>query len=345
MMNQFRITLEVRSPLATPLAADTLWGHIAWGLRWYEGEESLLHWLNRYDDQPPLAISNPLPAGFWPRPAVPPPPRAVLPPDELQAANRKKLAAIRWLPHDLWRSIAGDLTAYALADALKPLAEDGHERPYPRPPAGRLHAVTHAGVNRFTGGTGQPAGGSLFTVDQTFYPQRARFDVWTLSPEPLETVRRWFEQALEGGYGRDAASGAGQLALVDALPAQLPEVPAANAGIALGAFTPAPRDPLRGFFKPGVRCGRLGGDFAVGPLPGGATQRQKRPVSVFDEGTLLLCPQGPPASVGRVLREVHQWPEIRHYSMTLLLPCRLGDELLAHPLLHPDTSTNTVPSP
>lgn len=346
MTSSYRLTLEVRSPLVTPLAADTLWGHIAWGLRWYEGEAHLVEWLRRYDELPPLVLSNPLPTGFWPRPAVPAPPRDDQPPDESQAAKRKKLAAIRWLPNDVWHDLAGCLTAQALADALQSLVDRQHDERPAMPSPGRVQAVTHAGVNRFTGGTGQPAGGSLFTVDHTFYPRHARFDVWTLSPEPLPTVRRWFEQGLEGGYGRDAATGAGQLAVVDAQPAQLPSVPAANAGVALGAFTPAPRDPRRGFFKAGARCGRLGGDFAIGPLPGGATQRQKRPVSVFEEGTLLVAAaDSPPVSVGRVLRGVHQWPDIRHYSMTLLLPCRLGDELLAHPLLQPTPASTLVTSP
>jgi CRISPR-associated protein Csm4 len=339
-MNTYCVALEVQSPLGTPLAADTLWGHIAWGLRWNDGEPALVEWLARYDaEPPPLVLSDPLPAGFWPRPALPPMPRGTIAPTKEEADLRKRLSAVRWLPARLWEEIAANLTSDALIQAVRQASEA--RSPADRPPAARTEAVVHAGINRLTGGTAQPEGGSLFAVDRTFFAFPACFHVWARSPEPLDTVRRWFEQALAGGYGRDAASGAGQIAVIDAQSAALPAPAHANAGIALGAFTPRPGDPLDGFFKAGVRCGRLGGDFAIGPLPDGATQRQKRPVSVFEAGTLLACPDTLPDVVGRVLSCVHQWPAIRHYAMTLLLPCRVEDQLLAHPVL---TSHHTIPS-
>jgi len=327
-MNAYCLTLEVRSPLGTPLAADTLWGHIAWGIRWNAGEAALEEWLNRYDSEPPLVLSDLLPAGFVPRPALPPVPRGETPPTEQEANQRKQLAALRWLPQSLWSELAENLTPETLEQAISQCVEDGM-----LPPAPLTEGVVHAGVNRLTGGTEQPTGGSLFAVERTFYPEPTRFDLWVRSPEPLDTVRQWCEQGLAGGYGRDAATGAGHIVVVDAVEAALPSVETANAAVALGCFTPATGDPQRGFFRAGVRCGRLGGDFANGPLPSGATQRQKRPIAVFEAGTLLVSLENTPPVVGRVLQNVHELPQIRHYAITLLLPCRVTADVLAHPLI------------
>lgn len=338
----YRVTLRVRSGLGTPLAADTLWGHIAWGIRWWEGEPALTQWLERHEtSDPPLVVSDPLPAGYWPRPAVPPPPRPDHAPTLEAAARFKSLAKIAWIADGDWAQIAQSLGPQSLADILVPGGR-------PSVPASVTEGQVHAGVNRLTGGTTGEEGGTLFSADRTFYRDPPTFHVYAQSPDPAETVLRWFRQGLDGGYGRDAATGAGQIEVVGAEPWELPRVQGADAAVALAAFCPEPTDPTRGFFKPGVRCGRLGGDFATGPTPDGQTLRQKRPVSVFLTGTLLHCPadrwpQGPPATVGRVVSGVHPYAPIRQYAAALLLPCRLDLQLAQHPLLWPKQITANTP--
>ncbi|MFW5652924.1 MAG: hypothetical protein ACOC0P_02660, partial [Planctomycetota bacterium] len=111
-MKTYRVQLHLKSALATPLAADTLWGHIAWGIRYADGEDRLKSWLNTYDEaaaradagsmsalEPPLVISDPLPAGWSPVPKLPPPPR----PAELPSVNEvdaaKRMSRRKWLSH------------------------------------------------------------------------------------------------------------------------------------------------------------------------------------------------------------------------------------------------------
>jgi hypothetical protein len=230
--------------VGTPLAAETLWGHVAWGICYRLGRQALESWLDRYDrGDPPLVLS----------------------------------------------------------------------------------------VNRLTGGTAQLEGGTLFTANQRYYDFRdpPSFDVWCLSPEPCAMVERWLVDGLAGGYGRDASAGLGNMVVTAVEAADLPAPQGANAVVLLGSAVPKPGDPSRGFFRCGVHSGRLGGDFAIGELPGGATQRQKRPVNCLLAGTVFVAQGELPQCVGRVLRGVHpQIDGVRHFGMTPVLPCRLADEVM-----------------
>ena len=325
-MNTYRIQLELRSPLGTPLAADTLWGHIAWGIRYAGGEPPLLDWLSRYDgDTPPLVISDPLPAGFWPRPAIPRPAAATSAPDKAAAGRRKTAAKRAWISHTAWQKLSSSLSSASLEAAL---AVD------PVPPKPVEAAVLHAAVNRLTSGTAQDGGGTLFSSGVLCYgaAEPPRFDVWVRSPEPASVVQGWFEAALHAGYGRDAGTGCGQLAVTTVTAQNLPTPPNPNAAILLGPAVPRPADPASGFFTFGVRCGRVGGDFAIGLLPDGSDQRQKRPVHCLLRGSVLLCSK-PPLFAGQPVRGVHQVETIRQYTMAPLLPCTLHSSLIEHPVL------------
>ncbi|MGA2499969.1 MAG: hypothetical protein ABSH20_19700 [Tepidisphaeraceae bacterium] len=326
MMNTYRIQLELRSPLGTPLAADTLWGHIAWGIRYSGGEPALLDWLDRYDsDTPPLVISDLLPAGFWPRPAIPRPVAAISVPDKA-AAGRRKIAAKRaWISHAAWQNLSSSLSSTSLESAL---AQD------PVPPKPVEVAVLHAAVNRLTSGTAQEGGGTLFPSSVFCYgaAEPPQFEVWAHSTEPTSVIQGWFEAALHAGYGRDAGTGCGQLAVTTVAAQDLPMPPNPNAAILLGPAVPCPSDPANGFFSFGVRCGRVGGDFAIGLLPDGSDQRQKRPVHCLLRGSVLLCSK-PSMFVGQSVRGVHRVESIRQYTMAPLLPCTLHSSLLEHPVL------------
>lgn len=321
-MRPFRITLTLRSALGTPLAADTLWGHIAWGIRYRQGNATLEEWLARYDqDDPPLVLGDPFPTGLFPRPVLPQGPRPKDRPDREQVAKFKKNAKRNWLSHNAWDRLGGDLSRETLAQAE---ATDN--------PAVQDVAVTHAGVNRLTGGTAQLDGGSLYDTLQSFHAPGARFDLWGYSPESLDTVRQWLQWGLEGGYGRDAATGLGHLTIDECREESPPAVENPNALMLLGPAIPRPGDPHRGFFKTTVKSGRLGGSFAIGEIIDGKTQRQKYPVTLIQAGTVLITDEAP-SFLGRVISGVHESPRIRQNGIAPTLPLRLADEFLNHPLL------------
>ncbi|MBK6715480.1 MAG: hypothetical protein IPG57_10385 [Burkholderiales bacterium] len=71
-MRTFKLTLRPESAFGTPLAGDTLFGHLCWALRWRQGEASLTALLEGYTRGQPFAVlSDALPAGLLPRPNLP----------------------------------------------------------------------------------------------------------------------------------------------------------------------------------------------------------------------------------------------------------------------------------
>ncbi|MGC8764836.1 MAG: type III-A CRISPR-associated RAMP protein Csm4 [Brevinematia bacterium] len=100
-MKTFIVKLIIRSPLATPLQADTLFGHICWGIVYNKGEKELEDFLNSYDKNPPLILSNAFPVGLLPKPVLKPAmPQSA---DSIEGELRKikivkKLKKIKYLP-------------------------------------------------------------------------------------------------------------------------------------------------------------------------------------------------------------------------------------------------------
>lgn len=326
-MALYSVDLMLRSALGTPLRAETLWGHICWGIRYRSGNNALEKWLSRYDDgDPPLVLSDPCPSGFLPRPHVPLPPATSRAPDLEEAAMRKRLNRQRLLSQSIFERLQQNLSSQALADAL-------YNRSATAPPAASQMSITQAGINRLTAGTEQPDGGTLYTTNATFYEpipgsNHATFSVLVRSNESPETIGAWFDDGLSGGYGRDATTGKGALSVKSLRPVSAPEVTGANAVVLLGPAVPKPGDPYRGYFQTGIYSGRVGGDFAIGPMPDGSEQRQKYPVHHLSTGTVLICSENVPAFVGRIVARVHPFERIRHYGIGLTAPVKLDAALI-----------------
>ena len=331
-VNHFYATLELCSGIGTPLAADVLWGHIAWGIRYHQGNSFLEDWLKLYDlDTPPLILSDPLPHHTFPMPALPQGPRPVSTPsrEEMKAFKKRKKVDSISLAH--WEKLSQDVSGNSLAEII------GKQQPQHPTQV----TITHAGVNRLTGGTANIEGGSLYSSKQAVYSRGAKFDLWGCSPESIDTVKNWIEWGIEGGYGRDAATGAGHLKLVTCQQRELPGCQKANACMLLGPAIPSPGDPHRGFFRTIMKSGRVGGDFAIGELPGGSTQRQKYPVTMLSAGTILVT-DNPPRYLGQVPGGIHEYSGIRQYAIAPAVPLKLSEETLTHPLLQHSQTESEV---
>lgn len=62
------------SPVITPFMSDTFFGHFCWALAFHKGESYLTDFLKLYEDEKiaPVLFSSAFPAGFLPRPVLPP---------------------------------------------------------------------------------------------------------------------------------------------------------------------------------------------------------------------------------------------------------------------------------
>ena len=321
-LNSFTVGLRLRSGLGTPLKAETLWGHLCWGIRYCQGHAALEEWLSRYDQgSAPLILSDPFPAGFRPRPCLPGVVSSEIP-TRKDADLRKGVNRIRWLSTQSFDSLRRDMSADRLVTILSDKAAQ-------QPAAMVETSMTHAGINRLTGGTEQPDGGALFTSSATFcdtasqQDQAGLFEVLVRSPESAETIQQWFRDGLQAGYGRDAATGMGQIDVTEVSENQFTPVPEANAVMLLSSAVPRRGDPHRGFFSIGVHSGRVGGEFAIGLMPDGSSNRQKYPVRTLLTGTVLLTDSADQFCVGQVLSGIHSWEGLRHYGLGLTIPVRV----------------------
>jgi CRISPR-associated protein Csm4 len=327
-MNMLRVALGLRSALGTPLVADTLFGHLCWGLAYHEGDSAVRDFLAATaGPDPPLVISDPLPAKHWPMPVLPPlshTARETLR-TEYGAADRieawdhiREVLRRPWIPHAVWPDIAGNLDAFAVARAL--LSAQA-----PAPPSLVETTVAHNTIDRLSGRTLQEGG--FFFSRQEFPGPEADFDVWVRSAYAPARVQQLFEWGLEGGYGRDAGTGLGQVAVGSVEPAELPPSERANAIMTLGACVPDATDPTRGFWNIDVRHGKLGGAWAHGQDEEAGTAF-KHPVVFLARGA-VLCTDDPHPVLGRVVANVHPTrPEVVTCGRTLAVPVRVTPEVL-----------------
>lgn len=329
-MNKFKITLKLLSAVSTPLAADTLWGHIAWGIRYREGEEELLKWLSEHDsDTPPLILSEPFPSGLLPAPLIPRTNFSSTPPKKEEMKSQKANRKQKLIHKNYWENLSNKVSEESLSEAVTKTRAHSSEPPKDRSKYLHISATTHAGINRFTGGTQQEDdAGALFTVPSFFPGEDASFEVYVLSPHSKEIVHKWFENGLMFGYGKDASSGKGHLkvsSIEEDWNLHIPREP--NAVMLLTNTTPKAGDPHIGFSRFTARCGRLGGSFSVDGVPGDSPSIQKSPVLCLQPGSVFLS-DSPPLFAGRNLAGVHPTMGIRHYALGICLPVVLSDELV-----------------
>lgn len=329
-MDTFKLTLELRSPLGTPLAADTLFGHLCWGIVYHEGQQALAQFLQQMDSpEPPLVISDPLPAGFLPTPSLPAPPPAWMAPlaKTLGKADKqvdkgewidghdilKKWLKRRWIADD---DFAAVVDSFGWQDIIQKWMKTGTGKDLPGPPAAKNAPVAHNTINRLTNHTLDEGG--LFFQKNTYHAGNPRYDLWVRSTLPLDRVRQLLEWALEGGYGRDASVGLGHLVITDAAPANLPAAKQPNAMLTLGPCTPAPDDPTQGHWKVLTRFGKLGGPWAKSDDQQNNTPF-KYPLLMLETAAVLFGPPRP--FIGRIVHNVHPVrSEVVHYGYALTIP-------------------------
>ncbi len=329
-MNTYRLTLTLRGPLGTPLSADTLWGHVCWGLCYHEGPAAVEEFIARSadppSDGPPLVISDPLPAGHLPRPCLPPmTPQARRALQQEMDARRNSSDETGWhdklkkagkrpcLPLQVFAGLIDDLSQEKWTRAALQLNGDGGLPKLVTVP------VAHNAINRLTNHT--LAEGGLFFQEEIFPAKPVDYDLWIRSGLSAERVRELIAWGLEGGYGRDAGTGKGHIEVGGIETRDLPAAGSPNALMTLGPCAPAAGDPTRGFWSTTTRFGKLGGPWASmagDDQPGGAF---KHPVIFLATGAVLAGPPRP--YLGRIVRGVHpSRGEVVQYGLALTVRVR-----------------------
>jgi len=343
----FDLELSVRSPLGTPLAADTLFGHLCWGIRYTDGVAKLKEFLASFETpNPALLLSDPFPSGFWPMPLLTKP----VPEDEdslidlikrqpyreidrrlpscplsrcttsaaitdLEAIDIFKwLAKLRWIETDVLGRLVNNMSAVAI---LEHFIRSGCGNP--NMPVEAM--VAHNTINRLTN---RPLAedGFFFTKEGFVSPEKpAAFHVVLASTSYSDRdMVALFEHALAGGYGRDKSIGKGKIEVGRITSLEMPRVDAPNAVLLLGPCAPYADEPCEGYWQIFTRYGKLGGDWATGPGPTGSHNPFKRPLTMLKAGSVLLT-DSPKPYYGRLIDNVHpEFDEVRHYGLALAMP-------------------------
>lgn len=280
--------IRLRTAFATPPKGDTLFGQTCWALRHALGEAELVRLLDGYTSGQPFAVlSDLLPAGCWPRPALP---ASAF--ETAAGADRKVLKRLRWIARTVFdQPLPRWLEASGSSDA-EPLQRETTTR-------------AHNSLHRLLGTTH----GGDFAPFET--PVRELVQSEDGAVPPAELVALLDTQRLDAaaftaalahvgqfGFGRDASTGLGKFEVEAHEALTLPAQDGATAWLTLAPCAPqgGEWDEARCWYAPFTRFGRHG-DIAVhGGNP------FKAPLLLADTGALLVPRQMQPRDfVGRGL--------------------------------------------
>jgi len=307
-MKSYKAVIELKSPLATPMMGDTVFGHVCWGIVRRRGEEELDKFLSGCagSEPPHFAVSSAFPHGRLPRPLM----KQSEQTDKSLAvySQRKELKAKKYIPADLILDNK-KIEPAALEEALRkePVRFTSAE------------VRTRNTINRVTGTTGDE--GSLFPTTETHYHQPLA-DLYIVADCSGDEVSQYLDWAFEFGFGADASVGMGQIGRIRLEEIELPRD--GKWGMSLGPFIPSYRDSdeLEELsYEIFVRYGKLGGGSAA------STNPFKKPLVMFTEGSTFI-PKEKKETVGTLIGGVHSDPRIRHSGIAPVVYFDVSEEVL-----------------
>lgn len=292
----------MRSWVASAWQADTLFGHLCWGLRYLHGAGALQDFLSGYEKgKPPLLVSNGFPGDFLPVPLLPvrPADTSLALDDQKKLYNRmKENRGIRFLSlADFNRVIQGK----------SPLLDQIPEKEYQR-------VTVKNQINRLTDTTGEE--GSLFNFPERYY---AVVSVYLKLDEGfLPLARELFNYIKQTGYGKRKSTGYGQIedcVLEPFSGFEPPDNP--NSFVSLSNFVPSPSDPLKGQWKTLTKYGKMGEEYSL------EEHVFKKPLIMLEAGAVFY--DSPVKErYGCLVKNLNNfYPETVQYALALPVPMLL----------------------
>jgi CRISPR-associated protein Csm4 len=310
-MKWYVAKLTAESWIASAWQADTIWGHLCWGLRYRHGEDALLNFLNTCEKgTPPLLVSNGFPGDLLPRPIVPEPgpdKSKGLEAQRKEFGERKSARGRRWLTYEEFtREIQGERAIPAEKEV------------------GSQMVMLKNQINRLTSTTGGGRiGGQLFNFSQ--YRWKSITIYMKVAADFVERAEELFRYLAQSGYGKRKSVGYGQVKLeaFDPFPG-FHVSPDANGFITLSHFVPAAGDPTSGYWDVLIKYGKLGEEFATGENP------FKKPLIMLTTGSSFYdspCKE----YYGRLVKGISpvHTDKIVQYGFALPVPMRLPEIVAA----------------
>ncbi len=332
MFRKYRIKLLSR--LRTPLQSDTIFGHLCWGIKYLFGEEKLISFLKYMAKEPLIKISCGFPKDCLPMPVLPPMSKTQLRNIAYQIGKTKadneqqalfiglvEIKSVRkrsFISIDIWQRLRKELDEYSLTVALiNEPKKDRDNLLYQS-----IHP--HTTISRNEGIVMEEGG--LYFEREWWAPPEAEFDlyVWFKDQEVKSLWDKIWKDYIEAtGFGKDKSTGAGHIKISEdnSFDTSLFHLDNANSwmSISLLGFERLPLS--NALYKPTLKFGKLGGDYAVYSPTGGKVNPFKKPLIMLEPGAVFQT-ETPPK--GSLLKEVHQDKNICHYGYGLFVPFYLN---------------------
>ncbi len=316
-MNTYLVKLELQSAIISPIQADTLFGHLCWGILYGYGEKKLIDFLTSYQKgTPPLILSDGFIEGFLPKPKLI---HNLQFSEDFETYQKIKVFnKIQFIPSSLMINENGfsmtenDLFDHWLINSKSFIAH------LPQP-----QNLIRNTINRYTNTTEEDGG--LYSITH-YYPVVEKksindknssklfniYDLYVYTSEYSDKeIKDLIDFALMNGYGADKSVGKGVLKIKSIEPLKLPNE--GNRYMSLSSFVPNGVKELKDL-KADIftKFGKLGGHFAstINPF--------KKPIIMFKTGACFTAKKL--NYVGSILRNVHNDSRIVHYAFAPVIP-------------------------
>lgn len=327
-----RYKVKALSRLRTPLHSDTIFGHLCWGIKYLFGEKRLLSFLEDMRSEPLIKISCGFPEGYVPKPVIPSMSRAELRElareiGESDADNEqerlfrgllrlKSIQKIAFVSVSAWNNLRTGLNERMLILAL--LADSDFKKRASNIPASEIHP--HNTISRHTGIVLEE-GGLYFESEWWTAPDSVfHLYVWFKEKEIQKLWDMvWKEYIEPTGFGKDKSIGAGHIQIYEdsSFDEKLFYVDGTNAWMNLSLLAFERFTSSDALYRPMVKFGKLGGDYAVSSPTGGDVNPFKKPMIMLEPGAVFRG-EAPPQGI--LLKGVHRDSRICHYGYGLFLP-------------------------
>lgn len=307
-MRTYEIQLSIPTGFITPWHADTVFGHLCWvaerhdGFAGFTGAAGLID-LYR-NGEPPLIISDAIPAGFLPAPA-----------NLREFFDRGVDASLDTDRYSLLKNVKS--AAFVTAEQFQSY-QKGEPFDFAAVEDQFISSVTlHNQINRFSNTTGTE--GSLFELNER-YARSGKLSIYARIREGFEAdARQLFELFAAGGFGKKKSTGKGAFAIssFEAF-AGFDGIDKPNGFVSLSHFVPAQNDPVAGAYKTLVKYGKMGEEKGLGGNP------FKKPLLMLKPGAVFRTDAVRPY-YGRLIEGIaYTDPAVVQYGFCFAAPVRFA---------------------
>lgn len=324
----YTIVIRLKSPVVTPFQSDTIFGHICWAVRFlkWKEEDRLADFLDSYNGEPPLLVSNGFPEGYLPKPVLPPVTQdflgRVFQEEDLKekAYRIKAIKELDIIPVSTLELLQREtITSEKLFNDMNKCFEEIESMKTKQERA----IVQHNTINRM----GLKSDGGLYSQEETFFAvDSGIYNIYLrtnyFSSEELEKIFRYISM---DGFGRDKSTGKGHFEFDVKEGIDLPEAEKPNAFMTLSSYVPSESDPVKGHYSLLHKYGKLGGVYAKGvsEVEGNPF---KKPLIMFSAGSVFYDEYERDKTYGQLLDKMHQNEKIRHYAYAFPIGISIKDQ-------------------